>query len=311
MAVRGIEAYHRPPDVPTAWQLLQAGGDHVRLLAGGSDLAVSCPPEVTTLVDLQAAGLRGIEAGADGALTFGAMTTFTDLLHHPEVAAHAGGVMVDLLGQLGSVLHRNSATVGGHLARARMSDVVPVLLALDAEVVVHTDEVRTLALADYLEQPRPPHVLTAVRLPALPTRGAGAFVRFTRAAFDHSLVNGCAFVAIDGPGESGDPEADAGDASVATARVVVGEVGALGRRVPAAEDVLHGRTLDAVAIAEAVTATRDTVSVRERGAASSDYRRHLAGVAVGRCLETVRARLEGAGRGVGDDATADGTGGAA
>jgi CO/xanthine dehydrogenase FAD-binding subunit len=303
MAVRGIEAYHRPPDVPTAWQLLQAGGDHVRLLAGGSDLAVSCPPEVTTLVDLQAAGLRGVEVGADGALTIGAMSTFTDLLHHTEVAAHAGGVMVDLLGQLGSVLHRNSATIGGHLARARMSDVVPVLLALDAEVVVHTDEERTLALADYLEPPRTPHVLTEVRLPALPPRAAGAFVRFTRAAFDHSLVNGCAFVASDDAG---------GDASVATARVVVGEVGALGRRVPAAEDVLLGRTLDADAIAEAVTAARDTVTVRERGAAGSDYRRHLAGVAVGRCLETVRGRLAGAsGRGDGDDAAADGTGGAA
>jgi hypothetical protein len=61
-----------------------------------------------------------------------------------------------------------------------------------------------------------------------------------------------------------------------------------------------------------VTAARDTVSVRERGAAGSDYRRHLAGVAVGRCLETVRGRLAGSsGRGDGDDDAADGTGGAA
>jgi CO/xanthine dehydrogenase FAD-binding subunit len=301
MALRGIEAYHRPPDVATAWQLLRAGGDHVRLLAGGSDLAVSCPPEVTTLVDLQAAGLRGIDVGADGALTIGAMTTFTDLLHHPEVAAHAGGVLVDLLGQLGSMLHRNSATLGGHLARARMSDVVPVLLALDAAVTVHTGTAQTLALADYLDRPRTPHLLTEVRLPATPTGAAAAFVRFTRAAFDHSLVNGCAFVATE----------DGAGSPVATTRVVVGEAGAPGRRVPAAEDVLRGRTLDADAIADAVAATREGVTVRERGATGSDYRRHLAGVAVGRCLETVRARLDGPGPEVGDDAGADGTGGAA
>lgn len=300
MAVRGIEAYHRPPDVAAAWELLQAGA-HVRLLAGGSDLVVSCPPEVTTLVDLQAADLRGIEVGTDGALTIGAMTTFTDLLHHPEVAAHAGGVLVDLLGQLGSMLHRNSATIGGHLARARMSDVVPVLLALDASVTVHTDDAVTVPLTDYLDRPRVAHVLTDVRLPPSPGGAAAAFVRFTRAAFDHSLVNGCAFVATeDGPGSP-----------VTTARVVVGEVGALGRRVPAAEDVLHGRVLDADAIAAAVTATRDTVSVRERGAAGSDYRRHLAGVAVSRCLTTVAARLAGAGDEVGDDVGADGEGGAA
>jgi CO/xanthine dehydrogenase FAD-binding subunit len=300
MAVRGIEAYHRPPDVAAAWELLQAGGEHVRLLAGGSDLVVSCPPEVTTLVDLQAAGLRGIEVDADGALTIGAMTTFTDLLHHPEVAGHAGGVLLDLLGQLGSMLHRNSATLGGHLARARMSDVVPVLLALDAAVTVHTGASETLPLADHLDRPRVPHVLTEVRLPALPTGAAAAFVRFTRAAFDHSLVNGCAFVATeDGPG-----------APVAAARVVVGEAGGLGRRVPAAEDALQGRALDADAIAAATAAAHDHVTVRERGAAGSDYRRHLAGVAVSRCLTTVAARLAGAGAG-GDDAGADGAGGAA
>jgi CO/xanthine dehydrogenase FAD-binding subunit len=301
MAVRGIEAYHRPPDVGSAWALLQAGGEQVRLLAGGSDLVVACPPTVTTLVDLQAAGLRGIEVGADGALSIGAMTTFTDLLHHPEVAAHAGGVLVDLLGQLGSVLHRNSATLGGHLARARMSDVVPVLLALDAAVEVHVGTSEVLPLAAYLDRQRTPHVLTRVRLPGLPPGAAGAFVRFTRAAFDHSLVNGCAFVATHHG--AGTP--------VATARVVVGEAGALGRRVPAAEEVLHGRTLDADAIAAATAATRDTVTVRERGAAGSDYRRHLAGVAVSRCLTTVRDRLEGAGTGHGDAAGADGVGGAA
>jgi aerobic carbon-monoxide dehydrogenase medium subunit len=303
MAVRGIEAYHRPPDVATAWALLQAGGEHVRLLAGGSDLMVACPPEVTTLVDLQAAGLRGIEVGADGAFTIGAMTTFTDLLHHPEVTSHAGGVLVDLLGQLGSMLHRNSATLGGHLARARMSDVVPVLLALDAEVAVHTGTSARVPLADYLDGPRSPHVLTQVRLPALPPGGAAAaFVRFTRAAFDHSLVNGCAFVATEHG--AGSP--------VATARVVVGEAGALGRRVRAAEDALHGRALDADAIAAATAATHDHVTVRERGAAGSDYRRHLAGVAVSRCLTTVAARLEGAGAGGdGDDAGADGAGGTA
>jgi aerobic carbon-monoxide dehydrogenase medium subunit len=301
MAVRGIEAYHRPPDVATAWTLLEEGGEHVRLLAGGSDLVVSCPPEVTTLVDLQAAGLRGIDVGADGSLRVGAMTTFTDLLHHPEVAGHAGGVLADLLGQLGSMLHRNSATIGGHLARARMSDVVPVLLALDAEVAYHTGTAQVSSLADYLDRPDAPHVLTAVRIPAAPTGSAAAFVRFTRAAFDHSLVNGCAFVAMDSG--AGSP--------VATARIVVGEAGALGRRVPAAEEALQGRALDADAIADATTATRDTVDVRARGAAGSDYRRHLAGVAVSRCLATVQARLAGAASGAGDDAGEDGMGGAA
>jgi aerobic carbon-monoxide dehydrogenase medium subunit len=283
MPVTGIEAYHRPPDVDTAWRLLREGGDAVRLLAGGSDLTVACPPQVTTLVDLADAGLRGIEVGADGSLWIGATTTFTDLLEHAAVRAHGHGILHDVLRQLGSVLHRNSATIGGHLARARMSDVVPVLLALDAVVEVRTDEVVEQPLAGYLAGPRGPHVLTGVRLPALAVTSAGAFVRFTRAGFDHSLVNGAAYVRTEGgPGSP-----------VAACRLVVGEAGALGRRLPAAEAVLDGRPRDAAAIAAVATAVRDTVEIRDQGTTGPDYRRHLGGVAVRRCLERVAERLAG------------------
>jgi CO/xanthine dehydrogenase FAD-binding subunit len=53
----------------------------------------------------------------DGGLRLGAMTTFTELLEHPG-SPPRHGVLAEMLGQLGSVLHRNSATIGGHVARA-------------------------------------------------------------------------------------------------------------------------------------------------------------------------------------------------
>jgi CO/xanthine dehydrogenase FAD-binding subunit len=287
MPVAGIETYHRPTDVAEAWRLVRDGGASVRLLAGGTDLTVSPPAGLTTLVDLQAAGLRGIEVGDDGAIHLGAMTTFTDLLEHPAVAAYAGGALHEMLAQLGSVLHRNLGTIGGHLARARMSDVVPVLLALGAEVSMHGDDPVDRPLADHLTDPPGPHILTAVHLPAPDPDAAAAFDRITRAAFDHSLVNACTWVQL--TADTGEPA----DRVVADARIVVGQTGRLGHRVPDAEEALRGAPLDAEHLSAARAAVQATVEGRADAIASGPFREHLAGVLVERCLERTRDRLGG------------------
>lgn len=281
MPLMQIEAYHRPADVDGAWALLRDGGGAVRLVGGGTDIVVNCPPEVTTLVDLADAGLRYVQANDDGGLAFGAMATFTDMLEHPAVADHATGVLTEMLSQVGSVLHRNSATIGGHLARSRLSDVIPVLIALDATVVTYDGEHHEVGLEDYLDQDRGPHLVTEVRVPPTPA-GAAAFVRFTRVAFDHSMVNGACRIDVD-------------DGEVVAARVVVGESASVGRRVPAAEEALVGTPLDEAAIAAAAAAAREHVTMHGDWIASAEYRRHLAGVAVQRCLERAAERLDGGG----------------
>jgi aerobic carbon-monoxide dehydrogenase medium subunit len=279
--VAQITTYHRPHDVAAAWALLDGGGDAVRLLAGGTDLVVRCPVEVRELVDLTGTGLTGVSTSADGRLRLGATTTFTELLETPEVRAYGTGVVGEMLGQLGSVLHRNSATIGGHVARARMSDVVPVLLAVDATVVVYDGSEHELPFAEYLAELPAVRLVTAVVFPALPDRSAAAFVRFSRSSFDHAMLNASCRLELDA------------DGSTVAARVVVGEPAILGRRLPAAEQALLGRPPGPQPIADAVRATRDTIGCRDDAIASAEYRRHLAGVAVERCLATVVARLSG------------------
>jgi aerobic carbon-monoxide dehydrogenase medium subunit len=282
MAVTTIHTYHRPADVTAAWALLSDGGDAVRPLAGGTDLVVRCPPEVHELVDLADAGLSGVTTSADGQLRLGATTTFTELFETPEVAAYGTGVVGDVLGQLGSVLHRNSATIGGHVARARMSDLIPVLVAVDATIAIHDGADRELPLEAYLAGAPGPHLVTAVLLPVLPPRSAVAFERFSRTSFDLALLNACCRVDLD----------DAG--LVAGIRLVVGEPAILGRRVPAVEAALPvGTSLTAEAIDEVVRVSRETVECRDDGFASATYRRHLAGVAIGRALTRVMAELQG------------------
>jgi CO/xanthine dehydrogenase FAD-binding subunit len=279
--VAQITAYHRPRDVASAWALLAGGGDAVRLLAGGTDLVVRCPDEVRELVDLTDAGLAGVSTAGDGRLRLGATTTFTELLEAPEVTAYGTGAVGEMLVQLGSVLHRNSATIGGHVARARMSDVVPVLLALDATVVVYDGSEHELSLVEFLAGTPGVQLITAVVLPAPPSRSAAAFVRFSRSSFDLALLNASCRLDLDDDGVT------------AAVRVVVGEPAILGRRLPAAEQVLIGRPPGPQPISDAVRATRDTITCRDDPIASAEYRRHLAGVAVERCLETAVARLPG------------------
>jgi CO/xanthine dehydrogenase FAD-binding subunit len=278
MPLTQIQRYERPADAETAWRLLRDGGAATRLLGGGTDLAVSCPPGVQALVDLGAAGLRYIEA--DGDIRIGAMATFTDMLEHPVLAAHAAGVIPHMLSRVGSVLHRNSATIGGHLARGRMSDVIPALLALDASVVTYDGQRRSVALGDYYAGERAPHLVLEVVLPVLPERSAAAFLRFSRTEFDHSILNGCCRV---------DPDGD----RVGAARVVVGETAILGRRVGAAEEILAGAALTDDVITRAAAATRASVETRGDWVASAEYRTHLAGVVVERCLRRIAGHLDG------------------
>ncbi|MFW6010108.1 MAG: FAD binding domain-containing protein [Actinomycetota bacterium] len=282
MPLTQIAEYHRPSDPHAAWELLRDGDGTARLLGGGSDLVVRCPAEVTTLIDLSQAGLRYVERDDDGGLRLGAMSTFTDLLERPEVAGHATGVVGEMLVQVGSVLHRNSATIGGHVVRSRLSDVLPVLLALDATVVTYAGERAEHPIGDYLAGDLAPHVVIEVRLPALPERSAAAFTRFSRTEFDHALVNGCCRVDLE-------------DGQVSSARVVVGESGTVGRRVTAAETSLVGAALTEQSVNAAAAATWEGIELHGDWIASAEYRQHLAMVAVTRCLSTVAERLEGGG----------------
>jgi CO/xanthine dehydrogenase FAD-binding subunit len=281
MSVTQISAFHRPTDVAAAWALLAEGGAGRMLVAGGSDVMVRCPADVRELIDLSLAGLDGIRTEPDGRLRVGATTTFTQMLEDPRIEGYGTGVVHEMLGQLGSVLHRNSATIGGHVARARMSDVIPVLLAVDAEVVIHDGVERHLPLAEHIAEDHGPHVITAVTLPVLPARSAAAFGRFSRSTFDHALLNVCCRVDLDD------------DGAVADARVVLGEPKVLGRRLAEAERTLVGSPISEEHIADVVAATRAAIASSDDWIATAEYRRHLAGVLVDRALRTIADRLQG------------------
>ncbi len=110
-----MSSYARPTSVDEALDLLL--NDGAAVLAGGTDLAGQIDRGITTpslLVDLQDAGLGGIERDGDG-LRIGATTTLADLAADALVAPYAA--LATAASLAASPLLRNQGTVGGNLCQ--------------------------------------------------------------------------------------------------------------------------------------------------------------------------------------------------
>jgi CO/xanthine dehydrogenase FAD-binding subunit len=111
-----------------------------RPLAGGTDLMVQIageigePPE--RVLDIWALDeLRGITVEGD-ALVVGALTTYTEIRRSTDVARLAP-VLADAAATIGAAQIQNRGTIGGNCINASPAgDTLPVLLALDAELVL-------------------------------------------------------------------------------------------------------------------------------------------------------------------------------
>lgn len=281
MSRPGITEYLRPASLDEAWEHMRAGGGTVRVLSGGTDLTISAPAEVTTLVDLADCLDHTIELRDDGSIRIGAMTTLTSMLDNPYLAGHASGVMAEMLADVGNPLLRNLSSIGGHVARGRLSDVVPVLIALNAAVGVYRGDHEAMPLSRYYEDEihRTPNLVTDLVLPALTEPTASAFLRFARTAFDFPMLNVCCRASLDGR-------------LVTDVRIVFGATPLLAQRASDAEAWVTEHGLGDRPVATAARMARDEIVTRTGWVASAEYRSHLVEVLTERCLIEVSRRLE-------------------
>lgn len=281
MSKPAISTYHRPNSLEEAWDLVSPGDPAVRLLSGGADLTIHAPDSITTLVDVGRILDSDISVEIDGTIRLGAMATLTDVMEHPAAVAHGTGVIPEMMVHVGNPLLRNFSTIGGHMARGKLSDVVPVFLALDSEISLFTGEHRSLSLAEYYDQSyhAHPHVVTELRLPPLPERSAAAFLRFAKTAFDFAILNVSCRVDLDG-------------SEVKQARVICGSTPKRAHRAPGAEAILLDSGLTPETIEAAAAVARTEVRTGGGWVASAEYRSHLVEVLAKRCLTTVSQRLE-------------------
>ena len=109
-------------------------------IAGGTDIMVRITGEIgeppARMIDLsRLAELRGITVDGD-AVILGATTTYTEIRRSDACREHLPA-LVEAAATIGAAQIQNRGTLGGNIANASPAgDTLPVLLALDAAIVV-------------------------------------------------------------------------------------------------------------------------------------------------------------------------------
>lgn len=127
--------YLRPHTVEDALSLL---GKHrgAVVLAGGTDLLVTKPPEAEYIIDITRLPLGFIKVDESG-IKIGALTTIWELETSAQLKEEPYNVLAEAAKNMGTPVTKNISTVGGNICTAVSSaDMPPALMVLDAEAKI-------------------------------------------------------------------------------------------------------------------------------------------------------------------------------
>jgi 4-hydroxybenzoyl-CoA reductase subunit beta len=266
--------------------------------------------------------LSRLEVGADGTLLIGAGVTLTRLLRDTRVRA-GWAALAHAAGEISTPLLQNMGTVGGNLLldtrcnyydqgyewrkainfcmkkdgvtcwvapssprcwAVQSSDLVPVVVALDARVVLAGPDGERTVPASALYQDdgiefltkRPEELLVRVEVPPLTNARAAYRKLRRRGAFDFPVLGVAAWAAFDGAGK------------VSAARIILGAVGSHPKLVPEAAAAILGGTLDDDQLDEAARLAGRLAKPLDNTDFTIGWRKDMAPVFVRRALEGLR-----------------------
>lgn len=276
-----------PASLEAAFQLLGAASADAQItpIAGGTDVMVRINGEIgaapARMIDLSRIGaLRGITIDGD-VISVGATTTFTEIRRSDVCREHLPA-LVDAAATVGAAQIQNRGTLGGNIANASPAgDTLPVLLALDAVIVVAgLRGERLIPAADFWIAYRrtalaPDELIVRVRFPVAGGREARFRKIGTRRAQAISKVVLAMAWRERRPGSSG-PWTDV--------RVAVGSVADRPIRARATERILEG----ALPTPEAADAAAEALAAEIRPIddvrSTAEYRRIVAARALHRMI---------------------------
>ena len=270
----------RPKDLQSAVSLL---ADHagVRVLAGCTDVMVAeaaAEREGPGYLDLgEIEEIQGIEE-RDGGIRIGAATPFGRIRGSKSVGERYP-ILAEAASVIGGWQIQNRATLGGNIVNASPAgDSLPVLLALDARVVVvgpsgqreiSYDEFHIAYRATALEEGE---LLAWIDLPAPSSHSVQRFRKVgTRAAQAISKVVLATVFDLD-------------DRRLSNVRVAAGSVAPTPLRLLAVESLCEGARLDAELAERAAEAAMAEVHPIDDVRSTADYRRHVLARLVRRAL---------------------------
>jgi len=267
--------------------LAEASGE-AKVLAGGQSLMPMLNFRLlrpSILIDInRIPGLAFIEETPDS-IRIGALTRHFQLETSPLVARHFP-VLSCAMTHVAHLAIRNRGTIGGSLSHADPAAELPMLvLLLNAELrIVSASGTRAVAARDFFLDTMTvaldsAELLTEIVLPKLPPHTGWGFEEVARRHGDFALAAVATTLTLSG-------------GRIAEARIASTGVGPTALRATEAETLLVGRRLNDKLTLRAIAAVRETISPETDLHASSDYRRHLAGVLTGRALAAAWRRAK-------------------
>ena len=222
-----------------------------------------------------------------GTLHLGAMVRHADVAAHPLIQ-RSYGLLADAARNIGDPQVRNRGTLAGSLVHADPSAELPLLaVALDATFHLRSAQAsRSVAAKDFyqgylLTDITPDELLVTADFYLPPAHCGWCCTEVARRQGDFAIV---AVAVLLGCGR---------DRTIDFARVAIGGAGPAPLRVTAAEDTLVGERPDAQLFHRVGDVSAQAVEPPNDIHASSNYRRHLAGVLVRRALTTAESRISG------------------
>jgi aerobic carbon-monoxide dehydrogenase medium subunit len=264
--------YQRASSVDEALDLMAAGGDEAKFLAGGHSLLPLMKLRLAVpsiLVDIGRLGELSFIRDGGGQLTVGALTTHHDVATSGLVAAELP-LLAHAAAAVGDPQVRHRGTIGGSLAHADpAADLPAVVLAMDAILVTRgPGGSREIPAGEFFlglfeTALRPGELLTEIRFRKAADAG-WAFQKFTKRAIDWAIVG----VAVQG------------------GNVALMNMGPTPLRATAVEQALAAGAAPADAAAHAAEGTSPVADIN----ADRPYREHLARVLVARGLAEAQSR---------------------
>jgi len=276
-----------PYTLEEAFSLLDSGDPAVRPISGGTALMLMIKAKIfkpVRLVSLRRLGQRfsGIEVSPDSSsVRIGAMTTFAELEHSADVKHHLPVIKPTML-TLANVRVRNVATVGGNLAHGDPHlDLPPVWTALGARVrVLSKVQERTIPVeqvfAGYYETTLAQgELIESIEVPLKPGWRSHYTKVMTRGPHDWPALGIALSAKIDGN-------------RIEDLRLVLSAAVDRPTRLDGAEKVLRGATIEEALLDRAAEAAVSEVDIKPDLRGSTEYKKHLLRVYVGRTIKKLQ-----------------------
>lgn len=276
--LKKLTHFHYPKTIEEACKLLGNKKEKVAIVAGSTSENLKRNNTVEALVDLsKVKELNYIKKDASG-FKIGATTPIQDIYKSKELNGPVGNFIKTAAGKIGSTLLRNLITIGGNIAEIfPWSDLPPVMLALDAEVVCKSGKPkRTLPVSTIISERatkvlKNNEIIAEIQIPKFGKSTGFHYTKFAKTKNDYSMIT----VAIRITKAAG---------IIKEARIALNAVTATPVRCLKAEKLLEGKKSSEALLEKVISKAISEITISKDFRASKEYKKEVFGVLLKRGL---------------------------